>query len=97
MLTLAADGPDVALTEALAEADDDELAFELELEAVLDLLLEQPARPATTIAAPPMATTNPRFTNVLLCRRGPSTSPDHLQQYGVTAQRRSGDWVKIRL
>jgi hypothetical protein len=28
---------------------------------------EQPDRPATTIAAPPMATTNPRFTSVLLC------------------------------
>jgi TctA family transporter len=31
------------------------------------LSLEHPDRPATTIAAPPMATTNPRFTNVLLC------------------------------
>src|SRR6476659_621782 len=28
---------------------------------------EQPDRPAMTIAAPPTATTNPRFTSVLLC------------------------------
>lgn len=42
------------------EAELDELAF------VLDLLLEQPAKPATTMTRPATPTTIPRFTNALL-------------------------------
>src|SRR5689334_8044284 len=43
---------------------------------------EQPARPAITIAAPPTATTNPRFTTISFCRRGPSRSADRPTEYG---------------
>jgi haloalkane dehalogenase len=78
MVTLAFDAPaeDEADADAAAELDFDPLDEEL----VLDLLLEQPATPATTIAAPATATINPRFTTVLLCCfRGPS--PDPAQQY----------------
>src|SRR6202043_2858540 len=42
------------------EAELDELAF------VLDLLLEQPAKPATTMTRPATPTMIPRFTNALL-------------------------------
>jgi hypothetical protein len=50
--------PVVALTVAVTAEDElDEL--------VLDLLLEQPARPAATIAAPAMPTKIPRFTKAL--------------------------------
>jgi hypothetical protein len=56
-------GPAVALADAVSDALLD--ADELELSDFLSD--EQPDRPATTIAAPPMATTNPRFTSVLLC------------------------------
>ena len=64
METLVAPGAAVALTDALAVA---ELELLAELDVLEDLLFdEQPDSPATTIAAPPMATTNPRFTTVLL-------------------------------
>jgi hypothetical protein len=52
---------------ALADAVPDAL---LDEELVLSDFLssdEQPDRPAMTIAAPPTATTKPRFTSVLLC------------------------------
>jgi hypothetical protein len=62
MVTLAAEGAEVAeadtlavavsLADADAEVDDSEEP----------LSEEQPARPATTTAAPPTATRNPRFT-----------------------------------
>jgi hypothetical protein len=55
-------GAAVALAEAVPAALDD--ADELGL---ADLFPdEQPDRPAMTIAAPPTATTKPRFTSVLL-------------------------------
>jgi hypothetical protein len=61
--------PPLGAAEALADEDS-----ELELFAELDALDdgddlspdEQPDRPATTIAAPPTATSNPRFTTALL-------------------------------
>jgi hypothetical protein len=56
-------GAAVALTDAVSDALLD--ADELELSDFLSD--EQPDRPAMTIAAPPIATTNPRFTSVLLC------------------------------
>jgi hypothetical protein len=57
-------GAAVALADAVAEA---ELSAELD-ELDEDFLLsdEQPDRPAMTIAAPPTATSNPRFTTALL-------------------------------
>jgi hypothetical protein len=56
---------------------------------------EQPDSPAMTIAAPPTATTNPRFTSVLLCVCcDPSRSADHLGQYGWPVQRGYGDLAK---
>src|SRR5829696_8355399 len=56
---------------------------------------EQPDSPAMTIAAPPTATTNPRFTTVLLmCCRDPSRSADHPGQYGWRIQRGYGDLAK---
>jgi hypothetical protein len=64
METLVPPGAEVAPADALAVA-----ALELlpELDELVDLLFdEQPDRPATTIAAPPTATSNPRFTAVLL-------------------------------
>jgi hypothetical protein len=57
-----------ALADALAVLDALDAADELLL--LLSVFLspdEQPDRPAMTIAAPPTATTNPRFTTVLLC------------------------------
>ena len=52
--------------EALDDDDDDELALELALEELDDdsvfLSDEQPETPAIRIAAPPTATSNPRFT-----------------------------------
>jgi hypothetical protein len=53
----------VALADAVPDALDDAD------EPVLSDFLpdEQPDRPAMTIAAPPTATTKPRFTSVLLC------------------------------
>src|SRR3954464_13527120 len=57
---------------------------------------EQPDRPAITIAAPPMATTNPRFTSVLLiCCRGPSRSADRLRRVWRAAHLRSSDCEKF--
>jgi len=63
METLVPPGAEVAPADALAVAE-----FELpELDELVDLLFdEQPDRPATTIAAPHTATSNPRFTTVLL-------------------------------
>jgi hypothetical protein len=56
-----------ALVEAALELlDEDELELELE-DPVDDLSAdEQPARPATTMAAPPTAISKPCFTSVLL-------------------------------
>jgi hypothetical protein len=56
-------GAAVALADALLDAL---LSFD-EVELSDFLSDEQPDKPATTIAAPPRATTNPRFTSVLLC------------------------------
>ena len=61
-------GADVALADAVADAVPD--ALDAADELVLSVFFapdEQPERPAMTIAAPPMATTNPRFTSVLVC------------------------------
>jgi haloalkane dehalogenase len=74
-------GAAVALTDALL------LSFD-ELELSDFLSDEQADRPAMTIAAPPMATTNPRFTGVLLWLCDPSRSADHLGQYGSPPVRR---------
>jgi hypothetical protein len=59
--------PPLGAAVALADAVSDALLDADELELSDFLSDEQPDRPATTIAAPPMATTNPRFTSVLLC------------------------------
>jgi hypothetical protein len=57
-------GAAVALTEAVPGA-----LVAAEVLAPSDFFSsdEQPDRPAMTIAAPPTAITNPRFTSVLLC------------------------------
>jgi hypothetical protein len=55
----------------LDELDDDDLSFE-----------EQPDRLATTIAAPPTATSNPRFTPFSFGKRDQSRSTDRLEYYG---------------
>jgi hypothetical protein len=75
--------PPLGAAVALADAVLDALLDADELELSVFLPDEQPDRPAMTIAAPPMATTKPRFTSVLLfvCR-DPSRSADHLGQYG---------------
>jgi hypothetical protein len=59
--------PPLGAAVALADALPDALLSDDELELSDFLSDEQPDRPAMTIAAPPMATTNPRFTSVLLC------------------------------
>jgi hypothetical protein len=59
--------PPLGAAVALADAVLDALLDADELELADFLSDEQPDRPAMTIAAPPMATTNPRFTSVLLC------------------------------
>jgi hypothetical protein len=72
---------------ALDDADELELELELALEALDDgsdfFSDEQPETPAIRIAAPPTATSNPRFTTVLLLFCAPSRSAGHLQQYGA--------------
>jgi hypothetical protein len=74
-------GAAVALADAVAEA---ELFAELdELDDDDDLSPdEQPDRPAMTIAAPPTATSNPRFTTALLCHCDQSRSTDRPEYYG---------------
>jgi hypothetical protein len=70
---------------ALDDSDAEELALELaELDDGSDFFSdEQPETPAIRIAAPPTATSNPRFTTVLLLFCAPSRSAGHLQQYGA--------------
>jgi hypothetical protein len=67
------------------DSDAEELALELaELDEVSAFFSdEQPETPAIRIAAPPTATSNPRFTPVLLLFCAPSRSAGHLQQYGA--------------
>jgi hypothetical protein len=69
MTTLASDGPGVALAEAVS-GEKTKLALELKeltVELTLDFVpFEQPASPATTIAAPTTATTRLCFTTVRL-------------------------------
>jgi hypothetical protein len=91
-------GAAVALTEAVPVALDVSFAEELALE-LLDLLSdEQPDSPAMTIAAPPTATTNPRFTSVLLCVcRDPSRSTDHPGKYVGLFYADMAIWRKICL
>src|SRR3954465_12226213 len=95
MLTLVP--PPLGAAVALADAVPDALldAEELELSDFLSPD-EQPDRPAMTSAAPPTATTKPRFTSVLLlfCR-DPSRSADHLGQYGSQPMRRHANGRKI--
>jgi hypothetical protein len=77
--------PPLGAAVALADAVPDALVAD-EVVELSDFLLsdEHPDRPAMTIAAPPTATTNPRFTTVLLCLcRDPSRSANHLGQYGA--------------
>jgi hypothetical protein len=63
-------GAAVALADAVAEA---ELSAELdELDDDFLSFDEQPDRPAMTIAAPPTATSNPRFTTALLLSLRPA-------------------------
>jgi hypothetical protein len=68
MVTELAPDPAVALDEAALELlDDDSDELELDDDPVDDLSPdEQPARPATTIAVPPTATSKLCFTTVLL-------------------------------
>jgi hypothetical protein len=73
MVTLVPPGAAVALADAVSDADADADAdAELELSELAELddddlsPDEQPDRPAMRIAAPPTATSNPRFTGVLL-------------------------------
>jgi hypothetical protein len=71
--------------DAAALDDAEELALELaELDDGSDFFSdEQPETPAIRIAAPPTATSNPRFTTVLLLFCAPSRSAGHPQQYGA--------------
>jgi hypothetical protein len=70
MVTLVPAAASALVEAALELLEDDSLELELELELdepVVDLSPdEQPARPATTIAAPPTAISKPCFTSVLL-------------------------------
>src|ERR1700755_1624437 len=76
MVTLVPPGAAVALADAVSDAvseADAEAEAELEASELAELdddddlsPDEQPDRPAMTIAAPPTATRNPRFTGVLL-------------------------------
>jgi len=88
--------PPLGAAVALADAVPDALvAAEVPVLSVFFSLDEQPDSPAMTIAAPPTATTKPRFTSVLLCVcRDPSTSADHPGQYGWRIKRGYGDLVK---
>src|SRR6478735_7748128 len=68
METLVSPDPELALADALVAVSLDASADEAEL-LLSDFLSpdEHPDNPAMTIAKPPTATTNPRFTTVLLC------------------------------
>jgi hypothetical protein len=83
IVTLVPPELDAALDDAeleLLDADDDALDDEPDEELPPD---EQPARPATTTATPPTATSKFCFTTVLLCPCDPSRSTDRQPQYGV--------------
>jgi hypothetical protein len=88
--------PPLGAADALTEAVPDALVA-VELPLLSDFLSfdEQPDRPAMTLAAPPTATTNPRFTtgSPLFCC-DPSRSAEHPGQYGWLVQRGYGDFAK---
>jgi hypothetical protein len=98
--TLAVPVPELALADAEAVAEllaPDVIAGADELDDDDFSLDEQPDKPATTIAAPPTATSNPRFTTVSFCNRDPTRSTDRPQYYGLPITPGQGIARNIRL
>jgi hypothetical protein len=91
MVTFAVLAPVVALAVAVTAED------ELELALVLDLLLEQPARPATTIAAPATPTKIPRLPTASPFLSWPVKTGGPSREVWGSPLEAACDWRKISL